>query len=322
MNSLKFEGKGFEFFKIHFINVIVTLLSATLLYPWAMVREIKYFCRNLSLAGQPFEFTGTARTFFNYYIKTFLVLLCIYLICFGGGFLLGKYQYSMVSIPIYFATISLYIILIYYFLPIVLHGSINYRFDHLNWKEIKPSYSGKLSELVPIYFIGMLLTTLTGGIYHAWFRVKLARYVLQNIHFGDLRFDFSGDSTKLFFLILKGTLLSFITLGIYGIWYAKELYEYSVNNIIVRKGDQEFHLQSDANTLEVFEMTVGNFLLVVLTLGIGGSWAYMRYYQFIINHCVVPVDFDFSIIGESEEHERIEKPATHWLDKWNPKWIA
>ena len=27
MNSLKFEGKGFEFFKIHFINVILTVLK-------------------------------------------------------------------------------------------------------------------------------------------------------------------------------------------------------------------------------------------------------------------------------------------------------
>jgi len=322
MNSLKFEGKGFTFFKIHFVNVILTLFTVTLLYPWAMVREIKFFCHNLSLAGQPFVFTGTTRSFFKDYIKTFLVFLCIFLVCIGGGIIFGVYQSSMVSIPFYFVTVIVCIILIYFFLPIVLHGSINYRFDHTNWGEIKSTYSGKLSELVPLYFTGMLLTSLTGGIYQAWYQVKLARYLLQNIRFGSLRFDFSGESKKLFFLFLKGTLLSFITLGIYGIWYAKELYEYSVNNVVVRKGDQEFNLHSDANTLEVFEMMVGNFLLIVLTLGIGASWAYMRYYSFIINHCVVPADFDFSLIDESQENEIVGPTTTHWLDKWNPKLIA
>jgi len=322
MNSLKFEGKGFDFFKIHILNVILTCVTATLLYPWAMVREIKYFCQNLSLAGQSFVFSGTTRSFFKDYIKTFLVFLGIFLMCLSGGFLVGVYQSFMISIPIYLTTVLLCTLLIYFFLPIVLHGSINYRFDHLSWRDIQPTYSGKLSELVPLYFTGMLLTSLTGGIYQAWYQVKLYRYLLQNLRFGSLRFDFSGESKKLFFIFLKGTLLSFITFGIYGIWYAKELYEFSVNNIVVRKGDQEFTLHSDANTLEVFEMMVGNFLLIVLTLGIGASWAYMRYYNFLINHCVVPADFDFSMIDESTNTENMEQSTTHWLDKWNPKLIA
>jgi len=322
MNNLKFEGKGFTFFKIHFVNVILTFFTVTLLYPWAKVREIKYFCQNLSLAGQPFVFTGTTRSFFKDYIKTFLVFMSIFLLCIGGGVLSGLHKETMASLPIYLATVILCTMLMYFFLPIVLHGSINYRFDHINWGEIKPTYSGKLSELVPLYFTGMLLSLLTCGIYQAWYQVKLTRYLLQNSHFGSLKFDFSGESNKLFFIFLKGTILSFITLGIYGIWYAKELYEYSVNNIVVRKGDQEFNLYSDANTLEVFEMMVGNMLLVVLTLGIGASWAYMRYYNFIINHCVVPADFDFRILDESPENEKTEPTFTHWLDKWNPKLIA
>lgn len=322
MNSFKFEGKGFAFFKIHFINVILTILSLTLLYPWAKVREIKYLCQNTYLAGNHFTFTGTLRDFFKGYIRTFILVFLVFLLCFAGGALTATLQGSILSPVINTTTVLFCTLILYYFSPIILHGSLNYRLDNTSWGDIRPSYIGKLSELVPMYFSGTILTMLTLGIYTAWFQVKINKYLLQHFRFGSLRFDFSGDSKKLFILLLKGTLLCMITFGIYGIWLFKQLYEYYVENIVVKKDDQEFKLNSNANTLEVFEMTVGNILLVCLTLGIGASWAYMRYYRFVIDHCVIPADFNFNSIYEAQEPEREEATIQNWLDKWNPTFIA
>jgi uncharacterized membrane protein YjgN (DUF898 family) len=322
MNSLNFEGKGLAFFKIHFVNVILSILSLSILYPWAKVREIKYLCSNSSLAEQPFTFTGTTEKFFKGYIKTLIIFLCVGLLCIAGGFLAAFYKSSILSTLIFTMTLILCMAIACFFYPIILHGSLNYRFNNTLWGNVRPTYTGKLGELVPIYFTGLVLTTLTAGIYSAWYQVKLAKYLLPNFHFGSLKFDFSGEAKTLFFILLKGFLLTLITFGIYGIWFTKELYEYFVNNIVVKKDDQEFQLHSDANTLEVFEMMVGNFLLVFLTLGIGASWAYIRYYKFIINHCVIPVDFNFSSISETVEDEKAKEPAQKWLDKWNPVLIA
>ena len=323
MNSLKFEGKGFEFFKIHFINVIVVFFSLTILYPWAKVREIKYMCQNTFLAENTFTFTGTTSKFFKGYYKILLLILCLVLFAIAGAKTITLVD--PLFRPVLFTTMILITtVFTCFFVPVIVHGSLNFRLENTSWGNIKPSYTGKLSKIVPLYFIGMLLTSLTFGIYKAWFQVKLLKYILQNIRFGSLKFNFSGSSQKLFLIYLKGVLLCLITFGIYGIWFAKELYEYTVNNIVVKKDDQEFNLHSNANTLEVFEMMVGNLLLIVLTLGIGASWAYMRYYNFIINHCIIPTDFNINSIEEpqEEEIENVQDAGQNWLDKWNPVFIA
>ncbi|MDD4922897.1 MAG: DUF898 family protein [Bacteroidales bacterium] len=323
MNSLKFYGKGFDFFKIHFVNVVLTILSLTLLYPWAKVRECRYLCQNTFLAENSFTFSGTVKEFFKGYIKTLLFLMTLFV---AAGVLITLTRESIWSVVLMTAIYLVTLAIVYYFMPILLHGSINYRLNNTSWGDIKPSYTGKLSELTPLFFTGIILSSLTAGIYKAWFQVRLSKYILQNFRFGSLRFDFCGKSEKLFFLYLKGVLLCLITFGIYGIWFAKQLYEYSVNNIVVKKDDHEFKLHSDANTLEVFEMVVGNCLLVCLTLGIGASWAYIRYYRFIIEHCTIPAEFNIGSIKEIKsdpmEKENVATSNLHWLDKWNPIFIA
>jgi len=184
MNSLKFEGKGFAFFKIHFINVILTVLSLTFLYPWAKVRELKYLFSNTYLAGNHFTFSGTTATFFKGYIRTFLAILFVYLLCFTGGYLSNVYKDSVFSFAIYILTVTIGICLLYYLIPIILHGSLNYRLDNTAWGDTRPSYTGKLSELTSLYFANAFLTTLTAGIYTAWFEVKLNKYILQHLRFG------------------------------------------------------------------------------------------------------------------------------------------
>lgn len=326
MNSLKFEGKGFEFFKIHFVNVILAILSLTLLYPWAMIRELKYVCQKTFLAGNPFIFTGKVKDFFKGYLKTFLACLFLSAIYAGGMVTSVLHRGSILSAGVLILTCLITILFAFYLQPIILHGSLRFRLDNTSWGEVRPAYKGMLSELVTICFTGSILTTLTAGIYKAWYQVKLTKYLLQHMRFGSLRFDFKGESKELFLIYLKGFFLCLITFGIYGIWFTKKLYEFSVNNTVVKKDDQEFQLYSDANTLEVFEMTVGNFLLIVLTLGIGASWAYMRYYRFLIDHCVIPEDFNISSILDQEKEtdltEKEEIPVKNWLDKWDPQFIA
>lgn len=322
MNRLKFEGKGFDFFKIQFINVILTILSLSFLYPWAKVRELRYVCQNLSLADSALAFTGTINEFFKGYLKTvFFIIVPLFLIGFGGGIATALYKDTLFSGAIYSLTMFLAFCFSYFMMPIVLHGTLNYRLSNISWLSIYPKYLGKQSELFFIIFYGSLLTMITAGIYKAWLQVKLTKYILKNIRFGSLRFDFSGDAKTLFFIYLKGFFLTLITFGIYSIWFFKQIYEYSVNNIVVKKDDQEFKLLSNANALEVFEMMVGNFLLIILTLGIGASWAYIRYYKFIFEHCIIPADFNINSIMEAQEAEEANLSKPHWLDRWNPKFI-
>lgn len=321
MNRLKFEGKGFDFFKIFIVDVLLNIISLSLLYPRSIVREARYLWSETSLGNSPFTFKGTTKAAFNAYMKTLLVVVLFMIIALGEGLLIGygHLQGSMVASYITAFTILAVVVLV---TPFIMHGDLNFFINNTVWRSVTANYKGKLSEISGINLRGILLSALTLGVYSAWYETQLYKYTLENTRFGSLRFSYNGTSKELFKIYIKGFLLGIVTLGIYNIWNVRDLYNYTVNHTLVRKGDQEFNLYSDANTRDVFEFMVGNVLLVVLTLGFGTPWAIIRTFRFLVNHCVVPSAFNIDSIEDNEVEEEPQVPSTHWLDKWNPMLFA
>lgn len=60
-HALEFSGSGSEYFRIWIVNLLLTLLSFGLYYPWAKVRKLRYFYANTRLAGHGFDFHGEPR---------------------------------------------------------------------------------------------------------------------------------------------------------------------------------------------------------------------------------------------------------------------
>lgn len=321
MNRLKFEGKGFDFFKILFVDVILNIVSLTLLYPRALVREAQYLWSESSLGGTPFEFRGKTKVAFNGYMKVLLFVVIYFIIILCEVLIFKRPGMETLLIMTYLNTLTM-VIFIFIMIPLILHGDLNFFAKNTSWRSVSASYTGRLSDLTGITMSGNILTMLTLGIYTAWYETQLYKYIMEHLQFGSLRFGYRGSSKELFRIYLKGFLLGIVTLGIYHIWSFRDLYNYTVNHTVVRKGDQEFSLHSDANTRQVFEMLVGNVLLIVLTLGFGASWACMRFFRFMLNHCVIPAEFNLDAIEDKELDEEPQKPSYHWLDKWNPTLIA
>lgn len=321
MNRLKFEGKGFDFFKIFIVDVLLNIISLSLLYPRSIVREARYLWAEASLGGSPFTFKGSTKSAFNAYMKTLLVVVIFMIIAIIEGLLIGLSNLQGSPIASYLTTCTILVVVIL-LTPFIMHGDLHFFINNTAWRTVSASYKGKLSEITGINLRGILLSALTLGIYSAWYETQLYTYTLENTRFGSLRFSYNGTSKELFKIYIKGFLLGIVTLGIYNIWNFRDLYNYSVEHTLVRKGEQEFNLHSDANTRDVFEFMVGNALLVVLTLGLGTPWAIIRMFRFLVNHCVVPSAFNIDSIEDNEVDEVPQVPSTHWLDKWNPMLFA
>ena len=58
---LRFLGSGAEYFRIWIVNLLLTLVTLGLYYPWAKVRRLKYFYNHTMLAEHGFEFHGVPR---------------------------------------------------------------------------------------------------------------------------------------------------------------------------------------------------------------------------------------------------------------------
>jgi uncharacterized membrane protein YjgN (DUF898 family) len=303
MNSLNFEGKTLDLIRIRLVKLLTTIFTLGLLHPWGKTRELKYLYGKTTYEGIPFSFNGNTRDFFKGFIKFWLSILIIIILCTGGAFLVVYLIKTLYANIIYSAIVILCTILAFYVEGLTYNGLLNYRINNVFWGSVNLSYTGKPGEMGSQFLINGFLTTITLGLYYPWFMVKFVNYILNHFKFGNITFKFSGEPKKLFRIYLKGWILTIITLGIYSFWFTKTIYEFLINNSTLKKEEQEVQLVSDANPLQIFELMAGNFLIVLLTLGLGYSWAKVRFLRFITAHSIIPE----GILPEPSEPETTDK---------------
>lgn len=68
MKALSFEGKGFEYFKIWIVNILLTIITIGIYYPWAKVRNRRYFHANTRFEDRNFEYHATGKQLFLGYL--------------------------------------------------------------------------------------------------------------------------------------------------------------------------------------------------------------------------------------------------------------
>ncbi|HFQ61136.1 MAG TPA: DUF898 domain-containing protein [Epsilonproteobacteria bacterium] len=76
MKALNFEGSGNEYFKIWIVNVLLVIVTLGLYYPWAKVRNHRYFYGNATLEGRNFEYHATGKQLF----LGFLVAMTLFIV--------------------------------------------------------------------------------------------------------------------------------------------------------------------------------------------------------------------------------------------------
>ena len=193
--TIKYFGKGAEFAIIYFKNIILTLITLGLYYPWAKVEILKYHYQSTELEQARFSFHATGKEVFRGFIKVYVIFILLYAFLFYA--LQTENDVLMVSAIGFFYLFLLLII------PFAIHGAVRYRSSRSSWKGIHFKYLGDRTEFFWLYVKGLLITVFTLGIYGAWFQVDIRKYIFSHLRFGDLSFDFKGNGGDLFIITLK-----------------------------------------------------------------------------------------------------------------------
>jgi uncharacterized membrane protein YjgN (DUF898 family) len=293
---LSFTGNGGELFSVMIVNWLLTFVTLGLYYPWAKARRLQYFYDHLELDAHPFHFRGTGREMFIGFIKAVVLFGVIY----GAFFALTWMQEDWASILAFLILFSSIIALA----PLVIHGTYRYRMGRSSWRGIHFGYRGDLKELYGICIRDGLLTLVTFGIYGAWFQMNLRNYVLGHIRYGSSHFQYKGDGLEFFLMNLKGYLLTLFTFGIYGFWWQRDIFNYYVNNLSWNFPEgRRIQFRSTATGGGFFGLLVGNFFLVVFTLGVGLAWAHVRMMRYIMSNVEMVGDADLdSVVQTEQEH--------------------
>lgn len=294
ITHFSFTGRGSEYFAIEIVNIVLTVLTLGLYYPWAKAKSLQYLYRKTELAGTPFIFHGTGKEMFVGFIKGVVILASLY------AFML--YAVFTENIGMMLLAYAVFMVGFLALVPLALHGMMRYRTSRTSWRGIHMGYRGKLSDMYSTYLIGFFLTILTLGIYGSWFVVNLRKQMIDNVRFGNVRLRYTGDGADLLLIHFKGYFFSIFTLGIYFFWYTKNLLHFYVNNIVVLQEDGTYsRLQCQVSGWEVLKLTVGNILIVVFTLGLGVPFTTTRTMSLIMNNTVMSGQFDADALVQTEE---------------------
>ena len=124
-HRIEFTGSGSEYFRIWIVNLLLTLVTLGLYYPWAKVRKLKYLYRNTHVASHALDFHGKPAQM----LKGYLLM--------GGVFLV----YSMLS---HFspAAGSLVGIALAAAWPALIRASLRFRLANTSWRGLRFHFTG------------------------------------------------------------------------------------------------------------------------------------------------------------------------------------
>lgn len=307
-NRIEFDGQGLDLFGILILNWLLTLVTLGLYYPWARVNLLRFYYSNTGLNNTGFVFEGNGVELFKGFVRVFALFVGLYAL-----FMYGNITQNTELTLIGFTLLAISFVAA---IPFALHGAMKYRLGRTSWRGIYFGYRGDRNVLLNKTYSGLLLTICTFGIYYPWLVNNLRVYIIGNMRFGNVKLSYQGQGSELFMIYLKAFFLTPLTLGLYLFWFKKEYYNYLIENTFLEHEGENHFLGSEINGLELLELGFTNFLLVLITFGIGSPWAQIRNVKYLINHIQIPptIDFEKIVQTESEYKDATGEDLLDFLD--------
>ena len=329
--TLKFFGKGSDYFGIIIVNWLLTLITFGIYYPWARARKIKYMYGATALNDDRFAFHGTGKEMFRGFVK----VIIFYIVLVGILFAAQYYVTAKHNFTIYFVLLLLYFVLFFAIIPLIYHGAYRYRMSRTTWRGIRFGYRGSRKQLYINFLKWLGLTAVTFGIYSAWFEINLRKYLLGNVRAGDVKFSYKGEGVDLFIINLKlagMVLLGFFPAVIVGVivaissgyeemnnfmpvimlaaylpaliylfWYEKNIWNYYIDNIELEKDEQTIQMKSTVTGGGLFKLRTVNLLMTIFSLGLAYAWVEVRTRKYFTENTHLKGDIDLDKIIQTEE---------------------
>jgi uncharacterized membrane protein YjgN (DUF898 family) len=122
---LRFVGSGSEYFRIWIVNLLLTLVTVGLYYPFAKVRRMRYFHNATEVGGAPLSFHADPWKMFRGYVLVVLMLAAYS----GAG------HFSATAGLIAFVIVAA-------LWPALWHSSMRFRLANTGWRGLRLRYTG------------------------------------------------------------------------------------------------------------------------------------------------------------------------------------
>ena len=182
---LRFSGSTNEYFRIWFVNLVLTLLTLGLYSAWAKVRKEQYFYRHTWLQEHNFDYHADPVRILRGRI--------VFVILVAAATLLQNY-----------VTWTLLLVLAFGFVmtPWVMVSMLRFKAKNSSYKSIRFSFHGSTAESYKTMLVGGLVYVCTFGLGVFYWQYRLYEFVGKHHRFGDLNFRFNSKASDFFIIYL------------------------------------------------------------------------------------------------------------------------
>ncbi|HLK22554.1 MAG TPA: DUF898 family protein, partial [Bryobacteraceae bacterium] len=286
-SQVTLNADGSDLFAMRVLNLLFALLTLGIYSFWGKARVRRYVCGQAEFQGDWFAFHGTGRELFLGWLRALPALAFIFLFPTLLP-LLWQHRWSP-----YVGQLSAVLAFLLLW-PIARVGAYRYRLNRMSWRAIRFSYRGKALRYLGESVLNWLICLITLGLYVPFLQVRLRKLLFNQTFFGDREFQFSGRASELFPAWLFALPLTVCSFGIGWAWWRAFTHRYCWANTTIAGG----RFRCTATGAKLFWLWVGNFFVIVFTLGLGMSWAMLRTLRFWTRHIQLVGDAEFSKVEQ------------------------
>lgn len=195
-HPFSFTGKGFEYFKIWIVNILLSIVTLGIYSAWAKVRNKQYFYGNTHLANATFEYTAEPLKILKGRIIAFVLYVAI-----------GVSSYISPMLQVVMSLVFLA------FLPWIIVASLRFNARHSSYRNISFRFHGGVGGAVATFIGWPILGMLSLGLLFPFVWKKQAAYITNNHSYGAEPFNFDvhvKEYYKMLLILIGATVVFFI----------------------------------------------------------------------------------------------------------------
>ncbi len=317
-SAFGFDGNWKDFAKIALPNQMLTILTLGIYRFWATARERRYLWAHSRFVDERLEWSGTGRELFIGFLLAAAVIL---LPLFGLNLLIQSLTLRGEEALAGWLTFVLFLG-VYYFTGLARFRGLRYRLSRTHWRGIRGGSDDQGLGYGVSYTWKSFVGYLPLGLLVPWSMTSLWNERIGKMSFGPHRFEAHAASGNLFarfllFYLLPIVLVVGLTvaafagygidqarggeaipdLGITGmlilaffVWFfvlglvAAAFYAKYYREVVGATEWADLNFAFEASTMDWIRLYLGDFLLVVATLGIGFTFVKYRHWKFFMTH--------------------------------------
>ena len=191
--SVAFDGRRRPLFWLLIRNGLLTIVTLGIYRFWARTKLRRYYWNNITIAGDPMEYTGRGVELFLGFLIAIAALIPLSLLTTAIGFALASISPGTEA-----AGNVIFFVALLWLIGFAIFRARRYRLTRTRWRGIRAGQTGSAVRYATLRLGLTVISLLTLGLAYPWGRVVLHRYAIENTMLGNQPFSFDGVWRQLF----------------------------------------------------------------------------------------------------------------------------